>query len=66
MSQHAFLLTAGVIFLLIALGHLFRIVFGLPFVVRDIAVPMWASGVAMVIMGYLGYEAFRLARKPHA
>jgi len=24
---------------------------------------MWASGIAVVIMGYLAYEGFRLARK---
>jgi len=24
---------------------------------------MWASGIAVVIMGYLAFEGFRLARK---
>lgn len=63
MSQNAFALTAGVIFLLIALGHLLRVVFGVSFVVQDIAVPMWASLVALVITGYLAYEGFHVARK---
>jgi hypothetical protein len=65
MNQHRFSLTAGIIFLLIALGHLLRIVFNLTFVVQHISVPMWASGLAVVIMGHLGYEGLRLAKKSH-
>ena len=63
MSQHAFELIAGVVFALIAIGHLLRIAFGVAFVVYGVSVPMWASGLAIVIMGYLAYEGFRLARK---
>jgi len=64
MSQKAFALTAGVVFLLIALGHLLRVVLGASFVVKDIPVPMWASGIAAVIAAYLAYQGFRLSRKP--
>jgi threonine/homoserine/homoserine lactone efflux protein len=63
MNQRAFLLIAGVVFGLIALGHLLRVVFGVSFVVQNIAVPMWASVVAVVIMAYLAYEGFHFARK---
>ncbi|MEK7407403.1 MAG: hypothetical protein AAB225_20190 [Acidobacteriota bacterium] len=63
MSQKAFSLIAGIIFLLIALGHILRIAFGVSFVVQDIPVPMWASGIAVVLMGYLAYQGFRFARK---
>ena len=63
MSQHAFELVAGVVFLLITLGHVFRVIFGVSLVVYGISVPIWASGIAIIIMGYLAYEGFRLARK---
>ena len=63
MSQKIFLLTAGGVFLLIALGHLLRIIFGVTFVAQGISVPMWASGIAVVITGYLAYQGFRLGRK---
>ena len=63
MRQKTFLLAAGVVFLLIALGHVLRIVLGWSFVVQDFPVPVWASGLAVVIMAYLAYEGFRLARK---
>lgn len=63
MSQYAFSLAAGIVFLLIALAHLLRIVFGTPIVVQDIPIPVWASGIAVVIMGFLSYEGFHVARK---
>jgi len=63
MGQKAFSLTAGAVFLLIALGHLIRILLGVGFVVYDIPIPMWASGIAVVIAGYLAYQGLRLARK---
>ena len=40
-----------------------RIVLGWSFMVQDFSVPMWASGIAVVIMGYLAYQGFRLVRK---
>jgi hypothetical protein len=63
MSQHAFSLAAGIVFLLIALAHLLRILFGTPVIVQDIPIPVWVSGIAMVIMGFLSYEGFRFALK---
>jgi len=51
MSQKAFLLTAGAVFVLLALGHLLRILFGVAFVVYDIPVPMWASGIDLRVSG---------------
>ena len=63
MSQHLFSLVASVVFGLIALGHVLRIAFNLSFVIQGISIPMSASGMAVVVMGYLAYQAFRLARK---
>ena len=64
MSQRSYVLIAGVVFLVIALGHLLRVVYGVAFIVDDIPIPMWASLVALVVMGFLAYEGFQLARKP--
>jgi hypothetical protein len=63
MSEHAYSLTAGVIFLLIALGHLARIVLGLPVVVQGVSIPVWASVIALLVTGFLSYEGFHFARK---
>lgn len=62
MSEHAFSLTVGIVFLLIALAHLLRILIGAPVVVLDIPIPVWASGIAVVITGFLSYEGFHFAR----
>jgi hypothetical protein len=63
MSQKTFSLTAGVIFALIALGHVLRAVFALEWTVQGRAIPMWASWVAILVAGYLAYQGFRLAKK---
>jgi hypothetical protein len=63
MSRKTFLLVAGVLFLLIALGHALRIGFGVSVVVQDISIPMWASWIALIVAGYLAYEGIRLSRK---
>jgi hypothetical protein len=63
MHQRTFILTAGVILLLIAIGHLSRVIFGWDAVIGGWAVPMWVSVVALLIAGYLGYEGLRLGEK---
>ena len=63
MNQKTFSLVVGVIFLLIALGHLVRLVFGVEWRVADRSVPHWISWVALVVMGFLAYQGFRLSRK---
>jgi len=63
MSERAYSLTAGIVFLLIALGHLARLILGTPVVVQGLPVPVWASVVALVVTGFLSYEGFHFARK---
>jgi hypothetical protein len=64
MSHRTFSLTAGVVFLLIALGHLLRFALGATFVVEGIAIPMWPSILAVILTGYLAFEGFRLSSRP--
>ena len=63
MSQRSFAMTAGIVFLLIALAHLLRVVFEVSLVVYGINIPMWASIVAVIVMGLLSYEGFHTAWK---
>lgn len=64
MRQRTFQVTAGVVFLLIAVGHLLRVFLGGTLVVMGVAIPMWPSILAVVVMGYLSFESFRLVRRP--
>ena len=63
MSEKMFSLIVGIVFLLIALSHFARVVFGVSLVVQDFSVPMWASAVAVIIAAYLSYEGFHFSRK---
>ena len=62
MSQKTFFLVSGTIFGVIALLHLARLVAGWPAHIGTVDVPMWLSGVSVVIAGYLAFSAFRLRR----
>jgi len=63
MSQKSFSLAAGVLFLLVALGHLLRIVFRLSLVVQGVSIAMWVSVIALAITSFLAYNGLRLTRK---
>ena len=63
MSQKSFSLAAGVLFLLIALGHVLRIALGASLVVQNIPIPMWVSWIAFIVTGFLAYEGLRLSRR---
>lgn len=64
MSHRTFSLIAGVVFLLIALGHLVRVALGAIFVVEGIAIPMWPSILVVILFGYLAFQGFWLSGKP--
>jgi hypothetical protein len=64
MSRNTYLFTSGVIFLLIAVLHLLRLIYGWEAVIGGWVVPEWVSVVALVIAGYLGYEGLRPGKRP--
>jgi hypothetical protein len=64
MSQKTFSLVVGVVFSLIAVGHLVRVVLGATLVIEGAAIPMWPSVLAVIVMGYFAFEGFRLSGKP--
>ena len=63
MSQGTYLKTVATLFLLIAVMHLLRLVFGWTAVFEGWNVPHWASVVALVLAGYFAYEGYRLGRR---
>ena len=63
MTQKTFSLVAGVLFLLVALGHVLRIAFRASVVIQNTSIPMWVSWIAFVVAGYLAYEGIRLSRR---
>jgi len=63
MSQKTFSTAAGAIFLLIAIGHILRIVLGVEWIMGGQTVPMWVSWAAIVVAGYMAFVGLRLGRK---
>jgi hypothetical protein len=59
MSQKAFSLVAGLIFLLVAVAHLVRFLLRWSVILNGWTVPMWVSPVALVIAGFLAFEGLR-------
>jgi len=57
--------TAGATILLavVSLAHLLRILFGVRVTVADSLIPMWMSGVAVVVAGGLAIMLWRSARR---
>lgn len=62
MSNKAYLSLSGLIFLIIAVLHLLRAVYGWEAAIGGWMVPMWISWVALVVSGYLAWNAKRLMR----
>ena len=60
MDQRTYNAVTGALFLIVALLHLLRIVFGWSAVIGGLAIPIWASWLALVVTGALAYFGFRL------
>ena len=47
------------IFSLIAIAHLIRMFFGWEVIIHDIHIPLWVSGIAVIIFVELAYMLWR-------
>ncbi|MEK6928826.1 MAG: hypothetical protein AABW65_02645 [Nanoarchaeota archaeon] len=62
LTREQYRVTSGIIFLIIAILHLWRAVAGLEAVINGIAVPIWFSWILFIVSGYLAYSAFKLKK----
>ena len=60
MNQKSFSTVTLIVFLLIALLHALRLIYGWNAVIAGWEVPMWLSGLSVIVSGYLAYSAFKL------
>ena len=63
MTPRIFSLIAAAVFLLIALAHTLRVLFGWYITVGNVVVPVWTSWIGLAIAGYLAYQGFRVSRR---
>jgi len=59
MTQCAFNLAAGTIFLIVATLHALRLFFHWQASIGGWIVPLWVSWAGMVVAGFLAYSAFK-------
>ncbi|MHB1330705.1 MAG: hypothetical protein ACYCY6_01925 [Minisyncoccota bacterium] len=59
MSHQNYMKVSGVLFLAIALVHLWRVINVTPVAFGTSFIPMWASYIAIVVGGYLSYHALK-------
>ena len=65
MTQRTFHVVAGAVFLVIALVHALRLIFGWTAVINGWTVPQGLSWIAVGVFGVLAYAAFRLKHHRH-
>lgn len=54
---------SSIILAVVAIAHLGRIIFMLEANVAGVSIPLWASGVAVIVAGYLAARGFMEAHK---
>ncbi len=62
MSQKTFCLVAGLIFLIVAIGHAMRLAFRWEAMMGGWMVPVWVSWVGVIVAGYLAFEGLKRSR----
>lgn len=60
MTKSDYLLVSGTLFALVSIAHLVRLIFQLPVLVEDYAVPMYVSWIGFIVPALLAAWAFRL------
>jgi hypothetical protein len=61
MNASRYCMISGLLFALVAVGHLLRVVNDWPILVGDMAIPMWLSWFGTVVPAFLAAWAFRIA-----
>jgi hypothetical protein len=64
LDQKTYNIVTAALFLVIALLHLLRIIFGWPAQIGGLDIPVWVSWLALVITGTLAYVGFRHSVRP--
>jgi hypothetical protein len=59
-GQRTYDAVTAALFLIVAVLHLLRIVFGWTAEIGGLSIPMWVSWLGLVVAGVLAYSGFRL------
>lgn len=56
-------LVATIFFIVIAIAHLLRVLFGVPVTVGEVSIPIWWSAPACILIGGLAILLWRESRR---
>jgi hypothetical protein len=59
LAQATYNWITAALFLIIAVVHLLRVIFGWPAQIGDLGIPQWVSWLALVVTGALAWYGFR-------
>ena len=59
MNQSTYMKVTGIIFLVIAVLHLYRAIYSLPTIIGDFSIPVAASWIGVIIAGFLAYRGLK-------
>jgi len=63
MSNKTYLRTISLVFLIIAVLHLFRVIDGWEAVINGYTLPMWISWVAILLAGFFAFRGYRISKQ---
>jgi hypothetical protein len=64
MGYRNYCIISGALFLMVAVAHLLRIIYAMPVQVDNIAIPLTASWIGLIVTAALAAWAVRLYRDP--
>ena len=62
MNQRTYMTVTATLFLVVALIHLLRIIFGWPVEIGGLSIPLWVSWLGVLLAGALAYFGFTQKR----
>lgn len=63
MQNKNYLTVATLVFSIIAVGHALRVLFSWPAQIGTWTVPLWLSGLVVLVAGYLAFLGYKLMKK---
>ena len=63
MDTKTYVTVSGVLFLILAIAHIVRLVYGWEISVAGWSVPLWVSWLGIALTGFLAYSSFLLQKK---
>ena len=63
MNEKTYYCIASTLFLIIAVLHLLRVLYGWEAKIGEVIIPLWFSGVAAVLTGYLAIRGYLFATR---